>query len=180
VRRTLDLVRDAAVLELAERGWSSFSVDGVAARAGIARSTVYRHWPDRRALLAEALEHHSTQPPPRPAGTHRQRVEQLVAHLAERFADPTASSMAVALIDAAERDPDVRARQRAFAQRRRRALVEALAAAVDAGEVRPIDPELVAVALAGAVVYRRLGHQPLRADEVGALVASVLGPEPTS
>jgi TetR/AcrR family transcriptional regulator of autoinduction and epiphytic fitness len=173
-------VRDAAVHELGERGWGSFTVDGVAARAGVARSTVYRHWPDRRALLAEALEHHSTQPPKPPEGTARQRVEQLVAHLAERFADPVASSMAVALIDAAERDPDVRTQQQAFARRRRQALVDALEAGIRAGEVRPLDPELVAAALAGAVVYRRVGHQPLGPDEVGTLVESVLGPEPTS
>lgn len=174
-------MRDAAVRELGERGWGGFTVDGVAARAGVARSTVYRHWPDRQALLVDALEHHSTQPPPPPSGTARQRIEQLVTHLAERFADPQASSMALALIDAAERHGDVRAVHRRFGRQRRAALVAALDAAVRAGEVRPLDPELVAAALAGAVVYRRaMEEHPLTSEDASRLVASVLGPVPTS
>lgn len=48
---------------------------------------------------------------------------------------------------------------------------------VELGEVRPdIDPELAAVAVAGAVVYRRLmTAQPLSADEVEPLIHTVLG-----
>lgn len=169
VRRTRALLLDAAVVELAGRGWGAFSLEAVAERAGVARSTLYRHWPDRHALVVDALEHHSTQPPPELAGSPRERVEQIVAHLAEAMADPVRSALAIALIDAGERDPVLREIGRRFAAGRRGALERALAAA-GAGE-----PELAAAALAGAIVYRRvLGGEPFAPEDAPALVALVL------
>lgn len=44
-----------AVLSFLEQGQPDFSVADVAARAGVHRATVYRRWPTRAALLAEAL-----------------------------------------------------------------------------------------------------------------------------
>jgi hypothetical protein len=57
------------------------------------------------------------------------------------------------------------------------ALTAAIADAVEAGEARSdIDPDLAAVALAGAVIYRRLmTSRSFRDDEVEALIATVLG-----
>jgi TetR/AcrR family transcriptional regulator, regulator of autoinduction and epiphytic fitness len=82
-----------------------------------------------------------------------------------------------ALIDGAERDRALRRLHHEYNDRRRAALVSAIAAAVEAGEARPdIDPELAAVALAGAVMYRRLmTSRPLRHAEVEPLMATVLG-----
>lgn len=171
VVRTRQLVLDAAVVELGGRGWGAFSLEAVAERAGVARSTLYRHWPDRHALVVDALEHHTTQPAPELAGSPRERVEQLVAHLAEAMADPLRSAVAVALLEAGERDPVLAEIGRRFSARRRAALERALAAAgVD-------EPALVAAALAGAVFYRRMtGEEPLAPAQAPALVAAVLGP----
>jgi AcrR family transcriptional regulator len=169
VRRTLELVRSAAVVELAGTGWGGFTIEGVAARAGVARSTVYRHWPDRVALLRDAFEHHSTQPPPAPGGTPRERVVQIVIHLAAALADPATSEFTLAAAEAARREPALADLQRDFATRRRQVLVDAVRAA----GTEPAD--LAAEALAGAVLYRRLlTDRPVTPDEVPALVALVL------
>ena len=62
-----------------------------------------------------------------------------------------------ALIDGAQRDPTLRRLHHHYNNRRRAALVAAIAAAVETGDVRSdVDPELAAIALAGAVIYRRL------------------------
>lgn len=45
----------AALEELAAVGYSSFSVDGVAERAGVHKTTVYRRWHNRENLLLEAI-----------------------------------------------------------------------------------------------------------------------------
>ncbi len=45
----------ATVDELSEHGYAAFTVDNVAQRAGVHKTTVYRRWPDRDALIAEAL-----------------------------------------------------------------------------------------------------------------------------
>lgn len=45
----------AALDELSERGYSAFTVENVAQRAGAHKTTVYRRWPDRDALAVDAL-----------------------------------------------------------------------------------------------------------------------------
>ncbi|MEU4561784.1 TetR/AcrR family transcriptional regulator [Actinoplanes sp. NPDC023936] len=49
-----EAILDAAWAELAERGWSGFTVEGVAARSGAAKSVIYRRW-SGRVELAHAL-----------------------------------------------------------------------------------------------------------------------------
>ncbi|MFF3575236.1 TetR/AcrR family transcriptional regulator [Nocardia jiangxiensis] len=45
----------ATIDELSERGYAAFTIDNVAQRTGVHKTTVYRRWPDREALIAEAL-----------------------------------------------------------------------------------------------------------------------------
>ena len=45
-------------------GYAGFRMESVAARAGVGRSTLYRHWPDKAALIADALETLNVQPNP--------------------------------------------------------------------------------------------------------------------
>jgi TetR/AcrR family transcriptional regulator, regulator of autoinduction and epiphytic fitness len=171
VERSQRVVREAAVAELAHSGWGGFTIEAVAARAGVARSTVYRHWPDKLALLLDALEHHSTQPPAGDTPPGRPRVVALVRHLAEAMADPKRSPIVPALIDGAERDAALRRIQRKFTNQRRQALVKALA------EAGVANPDMAALALSGAVIYCRvmLG-KPLDPDRAEELVTTVLGP----
>jgi AcrR family transcriptional regulator len=49
-----EAILDAAWTELAERGWSGFTIDGVAERSGAAKSVIYRRWTGR-VDLAHAL-----------------------------------------------------------------------------------------------------------------------------
>lgn len=51
VRRVLD----AAIAELARSGYAGFRMDEVAARAGVNRTTIYRRWPNRRALVTDVV-----------------------------------------------------------------------------------------------------------------------------
>src|SRR4051794_41814148 len=46
---------DAALEEYGEHGWSGFTMDGVARRAGVGKSTVYLRWQDKDSLLSEAV-----------------------------------------------------------------------------------------------------------------------------
>lgn len=48
-------VIDATLAELAERGYSGVSLDGVAARAEVHRTTVYRRWQTKETLVLEAM-----------------------------------------------------------------------------------------------------------------------------
>ncbi|TAJ99550.1 MAG: TetR family transcriptional regulator [Chloroflexota bacterium] len=65
--RPRDQATDAAILQaaielLAEAGLRKTTIDAVAARAGVARATVYLRWPTRDALLAAAARQALGQP----------------------------------------------------------------------------------------------------------------------
>jgi AcrR family transcriptional regulator len=56
--RSDDVVRrvlDAAIVELARSGYAGFRMDEVAARAGVNRTTIYRRWPNRMALVTDVV-----------------------------------------------------------------------------------------------------------------------------
>lgn len=179
VERSRRMIRRAALDELAEAGYGGFTIESVAGRAGVGRSTVYRHWDGKLALIADALETLNEQPEPVSAGgAPRERVEQLLRHLAEAFAGSRFGACVPALVDAAERDQAVRRFHHDYSARRRRALVNAVAAGVDSGDFpATVDPELAATALAGAVLYRRLmTGEPFDPADVPGVVDMVLGP----
>ena len=179
ITRSRRAVLDAALAELAERGYGAFTIDGVATRAGVARSTIYRLWPDRVTLVADAIEALNQQPPPRAAGdeTPRERIASLVHHLSTAMRKSAVAACLPALVDGAERDRTLRRLHHHYNDRRRAALVAAVAAARETGDVRSdVDAELAATALAGAVIYRRLmTARPMRDDEVEPLIDTVLG-----
>lgn len=180
VRRSRAAILDAALDELAERGFGAFAMDGVATRAGVARSTLYRLWRDRTSLVADAMETLNVQPGPRAGegGSPRERIRELLLHLAAAMDGTRMSACLPAIIDGAERDPALRDLHHGYAARRRAALTEAVAAARESGVLGAhVDPDLASAALAGAVFYRRLmTDRPLGADEVDVLLESVLGP----
>jgi AcrR family transcriptional regulator len=49
-------VANAVAELLAEVGYDSLTIEGVAARAGVAKTTVYRRWSSKTQLVAEALD----------------------------------------------------------------------------------------------------------------------------
>lgn len=48
-------INDAVVEELAERGYAGFTFEGVASRAGTGKSTLYRRWADKPAIVIDGL-----------------------------------------------------------------------------------------------------------------------------
>lgn len=181
VERSRRVICDAALTELAEAGYGGFTIESVAARAGVGKSTIYRHWGGKLELIRDALESFNQQPPvdAHEADGPRARIERLLGHLAQVLAESTFSACVPALIDAAERDPAVRDFLHAYSARRRQALVDALRAGVQAGDFPPgLDPERASLALSGALFYRRLlTGRPYDPDQVTQLVDIVLPPE---
>lgn len=160
--------------ELAEVGFGRLTIDGVAERAGVARSTVYRLWPDRTALVADAFTTLNRQPGPDPDAPAD--VRRLLGHLDEAWNESVVSDCLPALVDGAARDEAVREFLHDYSRTRGTRLVEAVRAGAESGAWPGTDPELAAAALAGALLYLRL-LTPRRLDEDGLdrLVEVVLG-----
>jgi AcrR family transcriptional regulator len=51
-----DLLLDATIELLRRDGYSGLRVEAVAARAGVAKSTLYRRWPSKSTVVAAAIE----------------------------------------------------------------------------------------------------------------------------
>lgn len=179
VERSRQLVRQAAVQELAEKGYGAFTIESVAARAGVSKSTIYRHWPDKLALLVDSFEiFHEQLVPMAGADSARERVRSLLRHVAEIVADSIFSRCIPALVDGAERDERLREFHHRYNAARRGELVEVIAAGVGAGELpAELDPELAALELLGPIFYRRLlSGEPFPPERVDEVVDAVLGP----
>ena len=169
----------AAVEELAEAGYGGVTIESVAARAGVGKSTIYRHWPDKLALIADAFEtFHKQMVPDLGERSRRESVELLLGHVADVVVDSTFSRCIPAMIEGAERDLRVRTFHHRYSAERRRTLVELIARGIEEGEFRPdLDPELATAALLGTIFYRRLmSGEPFPPGESRALVNTVLGP----
>jgi TetR/AcrR family transcriptional regulator of autoinduction and epiphytic fitness len=178
VERSRQVILQAALDELGTLGYGGFTIESVAARAGVGKSTIYRHWPDKLALIADAFEtFHVQMVPSVETGACRERVERLVHHVAEVVVDSTFTVCIPALIEGAERDPRVREFHHRYSAERRQALIDVIAEGVAAGEfAADIDPELATLALLGPIFYRRLiTGEPFDPDRAAALVATVLG-----
>ena len=182
IERTRSVVRHATLEVLGRRGYAAFTIEAVAATARVAKSTIYRHWPTRLELIADALETLNEQPRPEPAaGGTRDQIERLLEHLATAFTDSVLSACIPALVEAAEREPEVAAFLHGYSARRRRTLVDLVRTGVDAGELPAhLDPELAALALSAPFVYcRTMTPEPLPATAVRTLATQVLGPPAT-
>lgn len=180
VTRTRQVVLAAVLEELAGVGHGEFTIESVAARCGVGKSTIYRHWDGKLQLIADAMRTLNTQPVAEPDGSPRQRIHQLLHHLGHALTQGSLAPAIPALVEAAERDPELRVLLDDYTTERRRALVDAIGHAIEAGQVdASIDPELAAHALSGAIFYARLmTTTPMEAPAIDRLVTTVLGPPP--
>jgi AcrR family transcriptional regulator len=178
IARSRRTVLEAAVAQLAEVGYGAFTIDSVARRSGVARSTIYRLWPGRAELIGAALDTLNVQPdePVDTPAQARDAVRGLVRHLDVGLNEGPVAACLPALIDGAERDPGIRKLHHGQNTRRRARLTSAISEATGLHD----DADLLAHALAGAVMYsrlmtgRRLSKEQL--DRLVDLILSAGGP----
>ena len=157
IERSRRVILEAALDELGLVGYGALTIESVAARAGVGKSTIYRHWPGKLALVEDAFRTLKAQASIPESGTVRERAIAYLDQVAVLVEESTYSACMPALIDAAERDPQVRAFHCEFSRERRAVLVDVLRDAVKSGELdSDADPELLADALVGPIVLRRL------------------------
>jgi AcrR family transcriptional regulator len=176
---TRERIVAAALEQVGEGGYASAGVQAVAVRAGVAVGTVYRHFPSKSDLFAEAFRRASQREldvvvdvsaaDGRPA---RERVAAAVEAFARRaLAGPV---MAYALL-AEPVDPAVEAERLRFRTGYRDAFARVLEDGVRDGELRPHDTRTVAAAYVGALGEALVG--PLSAVNGGpkeALIATLV------
>jgi AcrR family transcriptional regulator len=160
-------VRDATLAELADRGHSGLTVEGVAARSGVHKTTVYRRWGNVAGLIADALEMAGGEPWPVPdTGTVEGDLRALAGLVADGFADPRDGPVSTAFISAAVQDADAARALHAFFVARHEQSSIIITRAVARGELSADVDAAEVVRAAVAPVYYRLfiSREPVDAE----------------
>ncbi|MEV0147928.1 MULTISPECIES: TetR/AcrR family transcriptional regulator [unclassified Nonomuraea] len=105
-----EAVHAATLAELVEKGYAALTVEGVAQRAGVHKTTVYRRWKDRESLLVDALAEHMAVDVPVPdTGTVEDDLRALARSLVQSYTSPTGRAVLAAMFTGAARLPEIAA-----------------------------------------------------------------------
>ena len=173
VARSRAAVLSVAVDLLVEGGAAAVTVEAVVKRSGVARSTIYRHWPRRIDLVADTFRALIPPlPPAPPVGDLRERLRRVLQGLAAQMNDEKYAALVPAVLDSATRDPELAEFREAFARSQRAPLDTVVREAVSTGELPAgVDGDGAISALVGPLFFRRviLG-QGVDADFVDRLI----------
>lgn len=153
---------------LAERGWEGMTLGDVAARAGVAKTTLYRRWSGKADLVVDAMAQLFAELRPVDAGSVRADAEATIRELITLLARPETQCAILALAEHAVRDPKLRdaVREKIIEQSReivRTAAARAAARGERSGKID--DPDLMFDIIAGTMIHRMLiGGEPVDDD----------------
>ena len=174
--RTRTAVLEAALDELAQRGWDQVSVETIAARAGVHKTTVYRRWGGKDRLVAEALEaaaEHRIQIPD--SGDVDQDLRTLARAVLAVLTSRDGAATVRALVAGAQSSPEVGQVVRRFWATRLGHVGPIVDRAVSRGQLPPgTDPDELLRYLAAPLFHRLLVTAepltPATADQAAAVV----------
>jgi AcrR family transcriptional regulator len=149
---------------LEERGLPGLTVEGIAARAGVGKPTIYRHWPNAQAVAMDAfLDDSDAGEKENGRGLALPVLRRQLAGIAAAFASPAGRSTA-AMIAAAQNDSELaKVFRNRFIMKSREAGRALLLQAIAEGELRPRADLEVALDVIYAPLFFRLliGHGAL-------------------
>jgi len=164
-----------AVLEatralVTEGGYSTATVEAISARSGVAKTSIYRRWPNRATIVVDLLMRIATEAVPIPTGRDPKRAIRTEMKGVAEVSDTLPGQLLRALLGEAQRDPEVaQALIEGVFHPRSEATSRAVRRAQAEGSLREDIPPLLAVDLLfGPIFYRMLvRHQPLNDVYVG-------------
>jgi AcrR family transcriptional regulator len=176
VRRSRATVLGVAAELLLERGFAGVSVDEITRRSGVAKTTIYRHWPTRGDLLRDACSSIGTPLEIPDTGSFEGDVTSLLTSLAHLLRSEKWTSVLPSVIDAAERDPDIAAVYSRLQEGYSAPLQSIIQRAMQRGELsKTTDAALLVAALTGPLFYRRwFSREPLTSAFAKQIIGLVL------
>jgi AcrR family transcriptional regulator len=167
--RPRDPEADRAILRatlelLVELGYEGLSIEAIAARAGVGKTTIYRRWTSKEPLVVEAIK--SFKAPSDPAEPAqlaedeptRDVLVRVVGGFVRSMGPENTGAMMAGLVAAMSRNPGLaQAVRRGLIEHRRSIVMAILKRGVERGEIRSdVDLELVADLFGGPVIMRVL------------------------
>jgi AcrR family transcriptional regulator len=161
--RSARVVREVltATLEVfAEQGYAGLSIETVAARAGVNKTTVYRRWPTKAELVSAALfQLRDETPPPADTGSLAEDLLQILLRMAALLTTPRRRAIMHALM-VGQAEPELQRIVQRLKRERPAIPPEVILRAVARGELpKNSSPELIAAALLGPLHSRAYWHR---------------------
>ncbi len=154
---------DEAILEatvdlFAEVGLEALTMEGVAARAGVSKNTLYRRYPNKLDLVVSAVRcYTNVGAPPPDTGTTRGDVRALVDDLVAIVTATPMGRMLPILVAARTRVPELDVAYSEIVADKRARSAAVVRRGIERGDFRAdVDLELVVDAFVSAVFYRVL------------------------
>jgi AcrR family transcriptional regulator len=170
----------AALELLAEVGYAGLTIEGIAARSGAGKQTIYRWWPSKADVLLDALTTKAELHIPIPdEGGYPADLRMFLTATFKLGGQPQIADTLRALMAEAQVNPAFGKRFREeFLNHRRDALRRIVDRARDRGDLPPgLSPENVLDVIFGVVWYRLLAtHRPFDAELVDQLVQTLATP----
>ena len=168
-KRVQSAVFGATLSVLAELGYAGLSIDRIAERSGVHKTTIYRRWQSRDAVLAAAMNDVVEQLLPIPTAG---RIEEDLRAFGRGLVDvltnrtPPVAGVVRALFSDAANDPAVAEIKRNLLANRHQAAASMVDAARERGEFPPdADSREVVGLVAAQLYYRKLvTEEPLNYD----------------
>jgi AcrR family transcriptional regulator len=156
-----------AAFDLVAEDQQDFTMEGIAARAGVSKQTIYRWWPTKGDILLESLAaraeaHISTSD----HGSYSRDLRHFLTQTSELLRLPGVRSALRSLTAESQQDPELLQRFRnGFLDRRRAALGQIVSRAESRGDLPPnVRGELIGDIVFGVIWYRMLATERLLGD----------------
>lgn len=179
-------VLSATLAALADVGYESLSMEDIAARAGVHKTTVYRRWTSKADLVGDAMLDRSQQQVPIPdTGSLAGDLAALGRAVATSLNSAAGAHAAKTLVAAATTSPAIARQAEAFWAERIRHAGTIVERATARGDVSAeTDANIVIETLLGPLWFRLLlTREPLDdslVDRIATLVATGVTPRPDS
>src|ERR1700733_7629469 len=176
VRRSGSRVLTTAFELLSESGVGGFTVDEVSRRSGVAKTTIYRHWPSREALVIDAASRISAEQEVPDTGSLEGDVTAILVNLGHLLSTARWSSVVPSIVDVAERDPEFASVHGKIQRGHAAPLREVIERAAGRGLISPAaEPRGMVSALIGPLYYRRwFSREPIDDQFVKTIVRNVI------
>ncbi|MEU4356152.1 TetR/AcrR family transcriptional regulator [Streptomyces virginiae] len=149
-------VLGATITELTETGYAALTVDAVAQRAGVHKTTIYRNWKTSDGLVADALAHHFATDIPIPdTGAVKDDLRALARSLVATMTTSAGRALLTTALSDAARTTQLAEIKRALFEDRFRRAEPVVGRAVERGELpTDTDPGELLKALVAPIYFR--------------------------
>jgi AcrR family transcriptional regulator len=175
-RRAETAILEATVALLGEVGFGGLTIDGIAARAGVGKATIYRHWSSKAEVAVEAFRAFVPSLDDPDTGFFADDVRSVVLQIVDGLNNSPLAGILPSLVEAAERDPELERHFKEFGAARRAVLRAVFTRAAARGELRDgLDHDIAIDLLVGPIFTRRLvSRLPVTRKHASAVIDLVL------